>query len=81
MNPITVYCGNGGDYEFERDRHYWRLWIENRIPNSGPFVVKPHEEGDKAYVIFEAEKWNDIFLLQSPEFIEWKHIKEYLNGT
>lgn len=76
MKLITVFCGNGGDYEFERDRAYWRKWIEQNIPNSGPFVIKPHEEADKAYIIFEAGRWNDIFLLQAPEYISWRHIKD-----
>lgn len=71
---ITVYCGNGGDYEFERDRAWWRLWIENNMPGCGPFIIKPHKDADKAYIIFEASKWNSIFLLKAPQFISQKHI-------
>lgn len=77
MEMITVYCGNGGDYEFERDRGWWRLWIQKNIPGCGPFVIKPHEEADKAYIIFEAAKWNSIFLLKAPEFITHKHLADY----
>ena len=80
MRNITVYCGNGGDYEFERDRHYWRLWINKYMPTCGPYVIIPHEDADKAYVIFEASKWNDIFLLIAPEYISNKLMSE-LHGT
>ena len=77
MKNITVYCGNGGDYEFERDRALWRLWINENMPKAHPFVIKPHEDADKAYIIFEAERWNDIFILQAPEFILPKHVKGF----
>jgi hypothetical protein len=77
MTPIVVYCGNGGDYEFERDRAWWRKWIEQNLVGCGPFVIKPHEEADKAYIIFEAEKWNSIFLLKAPQFISHKYIADY----
>lgn len=76
MTPIKVNCGNGGDYEFERDRHLWKLWIKQHITNTEPFVVKPAEEADKALVIFEAERYNTIFLLKAPEYISWRMVKE-----
>lgn len=75
MRHLIVYCGNGGDWEFERDRIYWRQWIYENIPACEHFVIKPHEQADKAYLIFEAEKWNTIFLLQAPQYISQKHIK------
>lgn len=68
LKSITIYCGNGGDYEFERDRHWWRVWIEQNITQS-PFVIKPHKDGDKAILVFEADKWHYIFLLKAPEYM------------
>jgi hypothetical protein len=81
MKPITVYCGNGGDYEFERDRAWWRIWVNQHMPNADPFIIVPHEDADKAYIIFEAAKWNPIFLMQAPEFISSKHIDLSEYGT
>lgn len=80
MTPLVVYCGNGGDYEFERDRLYWREWIRQNMPKCGPFVIKPHEEAHKAYIIFEAERNNSIFLLKAPQFIQWTHVAEDAEG-
>lgn len=77
MTPIVVYCGNGGDFEFEQERVWWRQWIEKNLPGCGPFVIKPHEQGDKAYIIFEAEKWNSVFLLKAPQYISHRLIADY----
>jgi len=60
---VVVYCGNGGDWEFERERYFWRKWIEKNV-TPGPFVIKPHEEADKAIVTFEADKWDSFFVLK-----------------
>lgn len=76
-NKVWVYCGNGGDFEFEQERVYWRLWIENNIPNE-PFVILPHNDADKAWVIFEAGKNVSFFSLKAPYWIEYKHIKDYV---
>ena len=67
-HSVVVYCGNGGDYEFERDRNLWRLWVKQNI-TSDHFIVIPHEDADKAIIVFEASKWVTIFRLKSPEFI------------
>lgn len=72
---VVVYCGNGGDWEFERERHYWRKWIERNI-TTDPFVIKPHEEADKAIVIFEASKWDSFFILKKPEYISNETMRE-----
>lgn len=70
MKWVEVWAGPD-DYTFERDRHLWKLWIKQNLPNCGPFVVKAHpERADIALIIFEAEKWNDIFILKKPEYIE-----------
>lgn len=76
-NRVWVYCGNGGDFEFEQDRAYWAIWIENNMPNER-FVILPHDEADKAWVIFEAGRNISLFALKAPYYIEYKHVKEYI---
>ena len=76
-NRVWVYCGNGGDYEFERDRHYWRLWLTHNMPNEHVVII-PHDEADKAWIIFEAGRLVSFFALKAPYYIEYEHIKEYL---
>lgn len=77
-NKVWVYCGNGGDYEFEKDRHYWHLWIQNHLPGER-YVIIPHQEADKAWVIFEAGKNISFFALKAPYYIEFKHIKDFID--
>lgn len=72
---VVVWCGNGGDWEFENDRHWWRTWIKKNITNDA-FVIKPHDEADKAIVTFEADKWDTFFILKKPDYISRKVIED-----
>lgn len=82
MNSITVYCGNGGDWEYERDRVWWIIWIDKNIPGcwrigSGTevgFKIIPHKDADKAIIEFDDPHHAVIFALKKPEYITAKHI-------
>jgi hypothetical protein len=77
MTSIVVYCGNGGDWEFECDRVYWRQWIGTNIPHckfisSGcdiGFSITAHQQADKAIVHFYHSESALVFCLTSPEYI------------
>jgi hypothetical protein len=47
------------------------------MPNER-FVILPHDEADKAWVIFEAGRNISIFALKAPYYIEYRHVKEYI---
>lgn len=65
IEEIVVYCGNGGDYEFERDRFYWRCWLTDHGFNHN---VVPHKEGDKAIIQLYNANEHDVlmFNLKAP---------------
>lgn len=81
MNQIVVNCGNGGDFEFERDRAYWSIWISKNIPNCkintdrfyGPegFRITPHTDADKAIVEFDDPYNLIIFCLKKPDYVDY----------
>ena len=77
MNSVTVYCGNGGDYEYERDRAWWEIWIAQNIPGCWRvsfyttigFKVTPHKEANKAIIEFDDPHNATIFALKAPQWI------------
>lgn len=76
---VSVYCGSD-DWEFERDRHWWRVWITNEVTNT-PFVIIPDEvDASKAFVIFEAGRYDTLFALRKPEYITYELIRGYVDG-
>lgn len=81
MNKVTVYCGNGGDYEFERDRVRWNIWIAEHIPECGRvgyyttagFKITPHRDADKAIIQFDNPRNATLFALKAPEYIHTEY--------
>lgn len=76
MNSVVVYCGNGGDYEYERDRANWIVWIDQNISGCWRiglwcvgFSITPHLDADKAIVKFDDPHNAVIFALKKPEYI------------
>ena len=82
VNSTTVYCGlNCGDFEFERDRHYWRMFICQRIKGcfylgnvESGFNIIAHKDADKAIISFDELKNITIFNLIRPTYINLKDI-------
>lgn len=82
MNSVIVYCGNGGDWEYERDRVWWSIWIDMNIPECWKigysttvgFKIIPHRDADKAIIEFDDPHNAVIFVLKKPEYIRYKHI-------
>jgi len=75
MNDVVVECGNGGDFEYERDRYYWQKFIENHFPHNiiykQDFIITPHTKGDLAIVRFIDPHDATIFRLIKPEWISY----------
>ena len=77
MNKITVYCGNGGDYEYECDCIRWNIWIAEHIPGcrrvgfytTRGFRITPHGEADKAIIEFDNPRNAILFALKAPQYI------------
>ena len=77
MNKITVYCGNGGDYEYECDCIRWNIWIAEHIPGcrrvgfytTRGFRITPHREADKAIIEFDNPHNATLFALKAPQYI------------
>ena len=77
MNKITVYCGNGGDYEYECDCIRWNIWIAEHIPGcrrvgfytTRGFSITPHREDDKAIIEFDNPHNAILFALKAPQYI------------
>ena len=76
MNSITVYCGNGGHWEWERDKQYWIIWIAHNIPGcsysikyhtyTNGFIISYHDEADKAIIEFDDPHNAVLFALKKP---------------
>ena len=76
MNSVVVYCGNGGDWEYERERVNWIVWIDQHIPgccrigiHGVGFRITPHRDADKATVEFDDLHNAVVFALKKPEYI------------
>lgn len=74
MNSVTVFCGNGGDYEYERDRARWELWINKHISGCWTvghvtvgFKIIPHRDADKAIIEFDVPDNATLFALKCPK--------------
>jgi len=84
MNKVTVYCGNGGDYEYERDRAWWEIWISQNIPGCWRvdfnmrrtlgFKITPHRDADKAIIQFDNPRNATLFALKAPEYIDTEYV-------
>ena len=72
---ITIVCGNGGDFEYVRDVHYWQLWIKKHMGTIS-FQILPHKEADKGILIFEDNLFDTIFRLKAPQYINYRDIEE-----
>ena len=76
MNKITVYCGNGGDYEYEVNRAWWEMWIAQNISGCRRinyatigFKITPHRDADKAIIEFDDQPNITLFALKAPQYI------------
>lgn len=77
MHKITVYCGNGGDFEFENERYNWRVWILKCITaGKETFEIKPNREADRADIYFENQDDAVLFKLTAPEWMDWRVIAD-----
>ena len=62
-----VYCGNGGDWEFEQERIYWVVWIKSNLKTDRFKVFSQSGiPGDKAIVSFADPKLLTMFILSAP---------------
>lgn len=68
-SDIEVWAGPD-DFTFERDRFLWIQWIKQNITPAGFRVLAHPTNAAKAIVKFENKKWNLIFQLKAPEYIE-----------
>lgn len=64
--PVAVFCGNGGDYGFEVDRHRWKVYLEKA--NTKHFAIVPHDQSDMAVIFFRNEADATWFALAKPEY-------------
>ena len=68
VTGIEVWAGPD-DFAFERDRCLWLNWIADNIVPAG-FTVNAHpNDAYKAIVTFDDPKWNTIFQLKAPQYI------------
>jgi len=76
---VTVFCGIGGDWEFERDRYLWAKWIRENVSYAiNPLTqIKPHKDAGKAVIEFESEVDETMFVLSAPKFITYEAIQKY----
>ncbi len=66
--PVDVYCGNGGDYEFMRDQHYWYVWIRHNMPDANVTITDHRSDCDKAHIWFNSSEDVFIFNLKFTNF-------------
>lgn len=78
MISRIVECGNGGDYEWLRDAHYWTFFIEQRIPGSQrnkTFEICAHAtDAMAAEIRFYNDRDFTYFALIAPEYITQHHV-------
>ena len=67
-DSVIVYCGNGGDFEYEHDKHIWISWLTMSFGHS-KFVIRPHRDADKAVIYFFDGRDLTWFLLNPPKYI------------
>lgn len=72
---MLVECGNGGDWEFERDRFLWELWIKQNM-RLIDFSVVCTERCDAfhAEIIFGNVDDEIVFKLKAPSYITYKDV-------
>jgi len=72
---LTVICGNGGDYEWERDKFLWRTWIEQNVTLTG-FDIGTDMlcAADQASIIFDDPAFEIIFKLKAPMWISFRDV-------
>ncbi len=84
-NTLLVECGNGGDYEFERDRIAWVVWIlKNLATKNFRVYAISGIPGDKALITFDDPVHTSFFRLAAPQFPEFPSLVEqskYLHGV
>lgn len=79
MIKVTVLAGNGGDYEWVRDVHYWQRFIEQKIPQCNgkkDFVIYSHDSAFHAVVEFRNPHHATIFSLIKPEYINYSDVED-----
>ena len=72
---LTVMCGNGGDYEWERDKFFWKTWIQQNMTITG-FDIGMHDTcaADQVCIIFDDPEFEIIFKLKAPQWISLRDI-------
>lgn len=50
---VTVYCGNGGDWEWFNERAIISDWLQKNVTKS--FDIRPHKQGDKSIIRFNED--------------------------
>lgn len=67
---IYVTCGNGGDWEWCRDKFLWETWIEQ---NMGKNIFSMGNDelctADQICIVFEDPGYEVIFKLKAPHWI------------
>jgi hypothetical protein len=73
---VIVKCGNGGDWEWANDQHYWKLWITQNMPGIA-FKTGCSEEckADDLCVTFEKPADATFFSLKRPIYIRYEDIR------
>lgn len=66
---IEVWAGPD-DFAFERDRYLWKMWVKQNITRSGYSVIAHKDDAYKAIIVFDDPKWEMIFKLKAPEYID-----------
>jgi len=75
MTDVIVSCGNGGDWEWMNDKHYWTLWIQQNIPGA-KFETGFCDlcKADEMVVRFKNPHHATIFNLKRPIYISYEDI-------
>lgn len=72
---LTVICGDGGDWEWMRDKYLWTIWIKQNVTLDGFDMVSDMLcRADEARVIFNDPLYEIIFKLKAPQWISYEDV-------
>lgn len=75
MTDVIVTCGNGGDWEWMNDKHYWELWIKQNITETGFSTGFSDEcKADELLIRFDNPHYATLFSLKRPIYIRYEDI-------
>ena len=77
MINVVKQCGNGGDWEWLRDQHYWIMWITANITDHFSTGVDYTTPADKLVIRFSNDHDATAFMLIAPNYITYNDVKEY----